>query len=87
METLDLTRKRINVKIGTETYRVLVPSARQVEQFDKVYKTVKDDQSKNLDLIFKFLNNLGLPTEVAEHLDIESLTILLEHLSGAKKKL
>jgi len=86
MADLDLTRRRLQVKVGTETYKVLFPTARQVEQFDSKYKPVQKDQNKSLELIFDFLEALGMPKKVSEELDVENLTILLETLSGKKKE-
>jgi hypothetical protein len=75
------TKSKLKIQIDGTVYELSKPNVRQVKELQE---SVKDEQ-KSLTALLSYFESLGLPLEVAEQLDIESLTKIAEHLNGSKK--
>ena len=84
---LDLSDKKLKVKIGENSYNLSYPSVAQFESYsDDLKKIDQDDPKKMNEMMFKFLDDLGLPVEIGRSLQQANLTTLLNELAGTKKK-
>lgn len=81
---LELKRKKINVKLDGQSYPLTVPTLREADKYQARAKKA-GDEGKELELLFDFLNERGLPKEVIESLEVDHVNLLVEHLLGVKK--
>jgi hypothetical protein len=75
---LELKPKIIQVKLGDATYQVRVPTAREI-------KDMQGSEAADVDQSIALLDKLGLPSDVAWGLDVESLQKIYEALMPQKK--
>jgi hypothetical protein len=79
---IKVSPKRIaNVLIGEDSYKLRVPSVLEAE---KHFKQIQENESYGK--IVDMLDDLGLPREVSEGLDILQLSEILEGLTSLSKK-
>jgi hypothetical protein len=76
----ELKRKTLKIKIDGEEYKILFPTVRQLSTFQESFNKKQD-----LDLMIKFIAELGLPEHVGESLEADHLKDVFEVISGQKK--
>lgn len=79
----EIKRKVINVSVDGNEHKLCIPTAKQVYEFEQKMKA--NDQAKYFDLIKDFMNELGLPMDLIDSLDIITLGELVDMLVGKKK--
>ena len=75
---IELQIKKIKIKMGAEEWDLRHPSVRELKEYAK-------DDSDELDKTIMLLDKCGLPSIVAESLDVESLQTVLGAITPAKK--
>ena len=76
-------RPKANVKLGSETYKVSLPTIADSERLDSARKAKGDN---DMDIYYDFFDTLGMPKDVCKSLTADQLTKLSEGLIGASKK-
>lgn len=73
--------------MNEKTFELSYPNVSQFESYsDNLSKIDQKDSKKMNDIMFGFLSDLGLPTEVGRKLQQANLSALLEELAGTAKK-
>ena len=75
---LNLQVTKIKVRLGDEAWELRRPSVRELKEFAAAKG---EDLDKTIDLLAK----CGLPCEVTETLDVESLQAVVDTLTPKKK--
>jgi len=81
---LDLGEKAVcNVKVGGKEYKMNAPTVKQSESYQKNMAKKKDGE---MTAFIDLLDELGLPREVSENLDVVQVRRLSEGLLGLVEK-
>lgn len=80
---MEFKRKSLEFSFDGEKYKVKFPSVKQLSEFQK---EVSVKESAELSDTVNFLDRLGLPADVAYEMELEHLTVIMETISGSKKK-
>lgn len=81
---IDLGSKKFaNVKVNGETYKLSLPTVKQTDEFRA--KTNAEDSNLS-ELYFEFLEELGMPRDIVEQLDIHQFQKLSDGLLGMAGK-
>lgn len=81
---MEFKRKSLEFSFDGEKYKVKFPSVKQLSDFQKDMEA--KGGSGDLSDTVKFLEGLGLPQNVSYDLELEHLTVVMETISGSKKK-
>lgn len=76
--------EKVEVKVGTESYMVTIPSLKKFSELDKELKKLNADDVP--EFYQKYFEQLGLPSSVTERFSLKNWTMLIEELTGVKKK-
>lgn len=76
--------EKVEVKVGTESYMVTIPSLKKFSELDKELKKLNADEVP--EFYQKYFEQLGLPSSVTERFSLKNWTMLIEELTGVKKK-
>jgi len=83
---LDLGSKpEANVKVGSDVYKMSVPTVKQSIKFSKDMDAC-EDEFKKTEMFVTFISQLGMPEEVAESLSVQQMSKLAEGLIGNAEK-
>lgn len=82
---LEITKKTKIVKIDGIEYSLKQPTYKDSLEYDESVKSVGEDTKAKIDCLYDYLEKLGLKKEISTDLDIESITEILNYLSGQKK--
>ena len=81
---IDLGEKPVaNVKVGSKTYEVKLPTVRDAQWLQD---ELKKEEGKEVDVMLDFIDRLGLPKDVGETLTPLQLQKLSDGLIGTQKK-
>ena len=81
---LDLGEKAIcNVKVGGKEYKMSAPTVRQSEIYQK---TLAKKSGSEMSAFISLLEELGLPKQISENLDLVQVRKLSEGLLGLVEK-
>lgn len=73
------------VKIFGIEYKLAKPTRKQMVEMQTVLGT-ENGKTKSLEVLGDFLVSSGLPVDVVDELQIQHITLLIEAMTGAKKK-
>lgn len=76
--------EKIEVKIGADSYMITIPSLKKFSELDKELKKINAEDVP--DYYQKYFEQLGLPLNVSERFSLKNWTMLIEELTGVKKK-
>jgi len=79
---MDFKKRVLKFKFEDTEYSVSFPNNRRLNEFQKEQKVIKEEDS--LESLIKFLNELGLPSEVAWDMEPQHLTQILESFNQKK---
>lgn len=82
MELVFDKRTEIKLSVYGQTYTLKKPTIKQVKSFES---RMKDSSGKEMEMASEFLNELGLPIEVTENLEVDHFSKIVESLMGVKK--
>lgn len=77
-------RSKFAINWSGNKHECICPSQKQVVEFAKKARDLKEDDPKLLDLGKDFLCDLGLPGEVYDEMEPAQIKSIMEHI-GAKK--
>jgi len=77
-------RRKLEIDIYGESVEMRFPTVRESQGYGDKMK--KAGEEKAGDMLLDFLSDLGLPKNIAESMEAEHLTELMEALIPAKKK-
>ena len=80
--SIEIVKRKLEIKYGGESFEVLYPTALQLAKYQKMMKEKEDD---SILITIDLLVNLGLKKEVAEILEIEDMTMIVEKFSEKKR--
>lgn len=81
---LDLGSKAVcNVKVGGKEYKMSAPTVKQSENYQK---SLSKSKGGEMNAFIDLLDELGLPREVSENLDVVQVRKLSEGLLGLVEK-
>lgn len=75
---------KLNLKLFGKEYVLVKPTKRQLRGIQGALKT-EEGKEEALDYMEKLLVECGLPEEQASQLQVEHLSLIVEHLIGTKK--
>jgi len=80
---LEFTDKYFEFKRAGEVYKLKLPTVSQVSDFIKMLSDQKDKTEE--EIIISYLESLGLSKDVTQHLQMEHLNKIVEHIGYGKK--
>lgn len=81
---LELKRRVINVKLDGHNYPMTAPTIKEADSYQAKAKKAEDEGTQ-VELLFSFLIERGLPKDVIETLEVDHVNMIIEHLLGVKK--
>lgn len=81
-----IAKKTISVEFEDKIYPVMIPNIGMIENFEKKRVAASSEAASQFGLVIELLEMCGLPSEVAKQADAETLTALVNRLSGSQKK-
>lgn len=82
---LKLQRTKIKLELDGKDYFLHKPNYAEMKAFEKERKLLENNAEDVSDLVIRFLEKSGLPKDVAESLEVEMISQLIDALSGSKK--
>jgi hypothetical protein len=77
---LEIKKKKLALSIDGQEFSLAFPNVKQIMAYDASLKS-----SANVyESIIELLASLGLPKEVSENMDVESLRLIIDAVSGKK---
>jgi hypothetical protein len=77
------TKNTLKVSIDGTVYEIRKPSIKEVQELTEALK--KAGETGTVDVVLDHYESLGLPKNISVEMTLETLTLLGEHLNGAKK--
>ena len=78
---MELKRRKLKFTLDGEEYKVLFPTVRQLDSYQK---DLDKNKGKELDCLVSFLDNLGLSKDVSYGLEVTHLEQIVGEISGSK---
>jgi hypothetical protein len=82
---LKITKETRKVEIDGSSYDLKVPTYKDSKKYTTDLSLCGDDSDKKVELLFNYLETLGLPKNVSYDLSVENVLNILSYLSGEKK--
>lgn len=80
--TLEITEEVVNVKHGSNSYPVRIPLPFEVLDYSDGINKIKDNVRLALEFNYSFIEQMGLPKEIARKMNTQQLRKLIEKLMG-----
>lgn len=74
-----------DIEINGLKYSLRVPTYKDSKKYNEELDACGDDSQKKVDVLFNYLEQLGLPKEVCFELSLQNVLDVMEYLSGQKK--
>ena len=84
MQTLELKRTKLTVKLDGQAYELSVPNVSEVQGYTSRLKEA-EEKGQEFNLMCDFLQERGLPSEVAKTLELSHVKLISDNLFGLKK--
>lgn len=76
-------RTKVTAKIYGREYMLTKPTVGQIESMQE---KIAADKTKSMAVMKEFAQNLGLPADIANGMEVEHFQTVIEELCGTKKK-
>lgn len=80
---LEFNKRELKFKYDGKEHCIRYPSVKDLSEYQKKYKDVKEEET--IDVVVKFLSDLGLEESVGYELERDHLEVILKELTDSKK--